>query len=254
MQAPSLAADERCMVMRTRRPSSVVRLLTCSVMASAGSGHECKWQWESTQTDPDATKDAVKIDFLDSGMVAKGFTIASRFAASSSDNMGLVSQCSCKCGTAPEKVPAHSGMLVAIQGGHLSFVGSSKKWMAGPPVPVGQKVSSEVSFTPDAAADAQTGTLSLAVDGVSKSYTGVTTPGGFGPYHYPWRVGWSGGGGVRCRDHASGEDSKMYDCGPACNQFKGAFSYTALVMRGGTPASPPLPRAYPRHLSCAPVR
>ena len=102
---------------------SMLLLLVGLALFDAADGAACEAQWESTQTDPDAAKDAQKIDFLDSGKVADGFTVALKLRPDPVDtsgaarytDMGLVSQCSCKCGTEPEKVPAHSGMLVGLK-------------------------------------------------------------------------------------------------------------------------------------------
>ena len=185
------------------------------------------------------------IDFLDSGKVANGFTVAAKLLPTPVDtsgserypDMGIVSQCSCRCGTAAEKVPAHSGMLVGLKkigsgtGLMLAFLGpgadpakGDQNWLHGPEVPAGSESETEVSFKPDAPG-AKTGTITIAVNDKSKSFPSVPTPGGFGPYHYPWRVGWMGGGGNKCRDHAG---EKTYDCGDACNEFHGKFSYAAL--------------------------
>ena len=80
-----------------------------------------------------------------------------------------------------------------------------------------------MSFAPDPAGS--TGTIRLSVGSQTKTFTQQKTPGGFGPYHYPWRLGWEGGGGNKCRDHAG---EKTYDCGKGCNQFQGTFDYAAL--------------------------
>ena len=39
--------------------------------------------------------------------------------------------------------------------------------------------------------------------------------GGWGPYHYPWRVGCMGGGGKQCQNH-----NKPIDCGKSCGKFE----------------------------------
>ena len=187
--------------------------------AAAGAG-ACQTAWETLQTDPDAEADAQVIDFLDSGKVAAGFTIAAKLNPTPGDvttafrytDMGLVSQCTCKCGTAKEVVPAHSGMLVGLKkagGGTsvmLAFLGpgakSESSWLLGPEVPPGKLSDVEVQFTPDAGAGAKAGTIRLSVGSQTKKFPNQPTPGGFGPYHYPWRVGWMGGGGKKCRDHS----------------------------------------------------
>eukprot|EP01043_Picozoa_sp_COSAG02_P007552 COSAG02_NODE_228_length_28131_cov_25.387093_2_plen_444_part_00 len=209
----------------------------CGWLPHAVHAGSCTWEWETTQTDPDANDEAQTIDFLDSGKVAAGFTIAAKFEPTRTDvsatDMGIVSQCSCKCGTSPENPPAHSGMLVGLKkigsstGLVLAFLGpgatGDSSWLLGPEVPTDTLSETEVSFTPDA--DAATGTIRLSVGSTTKTFAKQKSPGGFGPYHYPWRVGWQGGGGKKCRDHAG---EQLYDCGQGCNQFKGTFDYAAL--------------------------
>ena len=238
------------MVVATERPNYLrVQALAVAFLATSRCGKwplqvgagACTWEWETTQTDPDANDAAQTIDFLDSGKVAAGFTIAAKLKPTTKDvsgterytDMGIVSQCSCKCGTAPENPPAHSGMLVGLKtigsgtGVMLAFLGpgatGDSSWLLGPEVPTGTLSETEVSFTPDTGA--ATGTIRLSVGSQTKTFAKQKTPGGFGPYHYPWRVGWEGGGGKRCRDHAG---EKLYDCGQGCNHFEGTFDYAAL--------------------------
>lgn len=159
----------------------------------------CTWEWETTQTDPDANDLAQTIDFLDSGKVAAGFTIAAKLKPTAKDvsgterytDMGIVSQCSCKCGTSPENPPAHSGMLVGLKkigsgtGVNLAFLGpgdtDDSSWLHGPEVPAGTLSETEVGFTPDAGG--ATGTIRLSVGSETKTFAKQKSPGGFGPYH-----------------------------------------------------------------------
>ena len=103
--------------------------------------------------------------------VAEGFTIAAKLSPSSPADMGIVSQCTCNCGTAPEpkgSPPAHSGMLVGIKGGKLSFLGpgGEHKWLQGPAVPVGAAASTEISYLPNT--DLKTGVVTISVNGQSQ--------------------------------------------------------------------------------------
>lgn len=232
----------RSMQLRLRLLPLLLAGLVCGSWPPRVLAGSCTWEWETTQTDPDANEDAQTIGFKDSGKVAAGFTVAVKLKPTPKDvsgtarytDMGLVSQCSCKCGTAPETPPAHSGMLLSLKkigsgtGVMLAFLGpgatSESSWLIGPEVPPGTLSEAEMSFTPDPGG-ATTGTVRLSVGSETKTFTKQAKPGGFGPYHYPWRVGWQGGGGKKCRDHAG---EKLYDCGAGCNQFEGTFDYAAL--------------------------